>query len=117
MESDNKPAKLSVERTLTEPQRFWLNHYQACEAANQSLAAYAREQGLKLESFYRWKRRLGQLGLIESASPQIRATEPLFRRVRVRSVLDRTDTCRLRFPNGVEVDLERLLTTVSRLPG
>jgi hypothetical protein len=41
--------------TLTEHQRYWLKHVQACEASGKSIAAYAREHGLEAKAMYSGK--------------------------------------------------------------
>lgn len=121
MEQEINLAVSKAEQALSETQRFWFKHYQACQSSGQSLAAYARDHGLPVTSFYYWKRRLQQLEVIESA-PLRPSPHPVFHSVRVQPVTEMA--CRLRFPNGVacelaEVDesaLERLLLTLSRLP-
>ena len=50
----------------TEPQHYWLKHYRASEISGKSMAEYAREHGLAITAFYYWKKRLVQLGAIES---------------------------------------------------
>lgn len=115
-------SKPKAEQELTEVQRFWLRHYQACQMASQNLAEYAREHGLAAKSFYYWRRRLRQLKAVES-KPQRQPPQPLFHPVRVLRAPVVEIACRLRFPNGMECDLteidepglERLLGTVSRL--
>lgn len=123
MEKELSLSGATLEQELTEAQRFWLMHYQACQLANQSLAAYAREHGLAIKSFYYWKRRLRQLNAIES-EPQRPSAQPTFHAVRVRRTQVVETACRLHFPNGLTCELmdiddsglERLLATVSRLP-
>jgi len=123
MEKELPLSGSTPEQELTEVQRFWLTHYQACQMASQSLAEYAREHGLAVKSFYYWKRRLRQLKAIEPES-QRQSPQPTFHSVRVRRAQVVEAACRLHFPNGmscelIDIDepgLERLLVTVSRLP-
>jgi hypothetical protein len=123
MEKELPLLGATPELELSEVQRFWLTHYQACQMANQSLAAYAREHGLAVKSFYYWKRRLRQLKAIESES-QRQSPQPTFHAVKVRRAQGGEAACRLHFPNGMtcelmaidEPELERLLVTVSQLP-
>lgn len=123
MEKEQPLSGSTSEQELTEAQRFWLTHYQACQMANQSLAAYAREHGLAVKSFYYWKRRLRQIKAIESES-QRQSPQPTFHSVKVRRTQGGEAACRLHFPNGMTCELmdiddpglERLLATVSRLP-
>ena len=124
MEQESTLAGSRPEQELTEAQRFWLKHYQACQMANQSLAEYARAHGLAIKSFYYWTRRLRQLKAIESEPQRQQPPQPLFHPVRVQRTPVVEVTCRLHFPNGMVCDLteldesklERLLVTVSRLP-
>lgn len=42
-------------RDLSDRQRAWLNHVEACTAAGISMKAYAEQHGLDLQTFYFWK--------------------------------------------------------------
>jgi len=89
------------EVTLTEKQRFWLEHVRACERTGQSMRRYADEQGLEVAAFYSWKaalRRKGALGNTAQA-PQ------LFRKAHVvdgRSA----GRCRLILPTGLTLEFD-----------
>jgi len=63
-----------------------------------SLKAYAGQQGLNLQRFYHWHRRLKRLGLV--------ATDTLvsFAAVRVSASAGVTGTQRLHFPNGLMLE-------------
>lgn len=87
-----------VQKPLTEKQRYWLGRVKRCEAAGQSMVAYAREQSLDLKQFYNWKTRLTQLGVI--AKPSQPAT---FNRVLVRSDRDSDTSCTIEFPSGTRL--------------
>ena len=52
------------DRELTDTERIWLTHVEACAAAGCSMKAYAEEHGLDLQSFYLWKGRLKKFGLV-----------------------------------------------------
>ncbi len=54
---------------LSERQRAWLEHLRACRAQGLSLKAYAEQQGLNLQRFYHWHRRLKRLGLAATDAP------------------------------------------------
>ncbi len=43
------------DRELTDTQRIWLTHVEACAASGGSMKAYAKEHGLDLQNFYLWK--------------------------------------------------------------
>ncbi|MEM7621335.1 MAG: hypothetical protein AAF228_12950 [Pseudomonadota bacterium] len=51
--------------SLTEKQRHWLGHLEACRSAGFSMKAYAEKHGLKLQQLYYWKKYLRQLGVLE----------------------------------------------------
>ena len=87
------------------------------------MAAYAREHGLAIKSFYYWKKRLLKLGGIESPSMALEKA-PVFHSVRIKTKPRVDAACRIRFPNGIECEmtgmdesgLEHLLFAVSQLP-
>lgn len=117
----NRTESLSAQE-LTESQRFWLKHYQACRTSGKVMADYAREHGLAVKSFYYWRKRLMQLGAIAPESP---STSPVFHKVQIKPVqVGNSVHCHIRFPNGVECEmsgldaqgLDQLLMSVSRLP-
>ena len=43
---------------LTDRQHYWHEHLNACKAQGLSMRAYADAEGLNLNSFYAWKRKL-----------------------------------------------------------
>ncbi len=49
---------------LTERQRFWLKHVQACEASGKSIAAYSAEQGIAARAMYGGKKVLVKKGVL-----------------------------------------------------
>jgi hypothetical protein len=51
-------------RELTQRQRYWLEHLQACEALGQKMSAYAAAQGLGARALYDAKKRLMQQGVL-----------------------------------------------------
>lgn len=60
---------------LSDKQRTWLNHVEACAACGMSMKAYAEQQGLDLQNFYFWKGRLRKIGLVDPV-PEQKAIEP-----------------------------------------
>ncbi len=120
MEKASKPSAAWVEQTLTEQQSFWLEHVQTCQSSKKCMAEYARDHGLKVKSFYYWKKRLVRLGAIV---PDTQSKPPVFHKVRVQPTPVLKTACRIRFPNGIECELSHfeetglghLLVTVSRL--
>jgi hypothetical protein len=55
-------------RDLSDKQRIWLEHIEACVAGGGSMKAYAEAHGLDLQSFYLWKGRLKKLGFVDVVS-------------------------------------------------
>jgi len=119
MEQETTLTKPQPGHKLTEPQRYWLKHYQASEISGKSMAEYAREHGLAITAFYYWKKRLKQLGAI---SAEQLSDPPVFHKVTIKREQCVDATCRIRFPNGVECEmsgmdesrLASLLISVSR---
>ncbi|HMB48827.1 MAG TPA: hypothetical protein VKN63_11165 [Afifellaceae bacterium] len=62
-------------RDLSDKQRTWLNHVEACAACGMSMKAYAEQHGLDLQNFYFWKGRLRKIGLVDRA-PERGTGEP-----------------------------------------
>jgi hypothetical protein len=60
-------------RDLSDKQRIWLEHDEACVAGGGSMKAYADRQGLDLQSFYLWKGRLKKLGFFGVSSGNLSA--------------------------------------------
>lgn len=103
---------------LSERQREWLEHLRACRAQGLSLKAYAEEQGLNLQRFYHWHRRLKRLGLVATDTPVS------FAAIRVSAAPGVTGSQRLHFPNGLllewdgpaDLALVEHLLRLSRVP-
>ncbi len=122
MQDETSQTKPKSTQELTESQRFWFKHCQACQASGEVMADYAREHGLVVKSFYYWRKRLIQLGVIGPESP---STSPFFHKVQIKPVqVGDPIHCHIRFPNGVACEmmgmdaqrLDQLLMSVSRLP-
>ena len=114
-------TRLQPDDEQTGPQHYWLKHYRASEVSGKSMAEYAREHGLAITAFYYWKKRLVQLGTIESKPLP---DSPVFHKVAIKREQRVDATCRIRFPNGIECEMtgmdqngfESLLNSVSQLP-
>ena len=52
--------------TLSDKQRGWLAHVEACASAGGSMKVYAEHHGLNLQRFYFWKGRLKKSGLVDT---------------------------------------------------
>ena len=81
--------------SLTDNQRHWLAHLQACEASGKGIAAYAAEHGLDVKAMYTGKKTLVKKGVLPR-------TRRRFSRVQVKTpVADNAWSIGL--PNGVSV--------------
>ena len=99
---------LTTASKLTDKGRYWLNHLQQCQASGQSMAAYAKAQGLGLKSFYRWRKQLRLL-------PAGRQEEvlPSFHRIRLSgsaavSAQNNTLSVLVHLPNGIDCELKQI---------
>jgi putative transposase len=54
---------------LTDRQRFWLEHIQACEASGKSMAKYAASQDIAVRAMYAGKKILVKKGLLSGMHP------------------------------------------------
>jgi len=81
---------------LTERQRYWLQHIQACEASGKSIAAYSAEQGIDARAMYGGKKVLVKKGVLETTRPA------RFQRVQVMETTV-NNQWRIGLPNGVSV--------------
>lgn len=104
---------------ITERQQFWLDHIQAADAFDGSIADYARSEGLKPKELYSWKGILARRGLLDNCPDEnsggfVRVIAPA-----------RPLGMSLVLPNGVRLEwhgdlgperLEALVLTASRLP-
>lgn len=86
--------------SLTTTQRVWLSHLQCCQARRQSLAGYAKAEGLDLKAFYNWRYRLKKLGVLEENSLETSPVPAGFRKVVVARESFRGGMVRLHWPNG-----------------
>jgi hypothetical protein len=114
-----------VRPTLTPTQQFWLGHWQQWQVSGLSMAAYAREQGLSVKSFYYWSKQVCALKADRKPEP---AQAAHFHPVRIipPAVTSPAEamTVLLRLPNGIEGELRHvdvpacleLLTGLCRLP-
>lgn len=82
--------------TLTQRQRYWLEHIQACEASGKSMVEYATAQGLSVQTLYANKNILIKKGALPGVQPA------RFQRVQVLEA-DPGSQWRVGLPNGVSV--------------
>ncbi len=79
---------------LTNRQRYWLEHIQACEASGKSMVEYAATQGLSVQSLYPSKKILVDKSVLPGTH------SPRFQRVQV---LEASSQWRIELANGVSV--------------
>ena len=81
---------------LTDRQRYWLEHVQACEASGKSIAEYAAEHGIHVRAMYSGKKMLVNKGVLAATQPT------RFQQVQV---MEATvgNQWRIGLPNGVSV--------------
>jgi hypothetical protein len=83
------------EHELTERQRYWLGHIQACEASGKSLKGYAEAQGFEPGAIYAAKKVLIRKGLLSQSTAR-------FQRVQSLASIASTEW-RVELPNGAAV--------------
>lgn len=93
----SKLANPVVEQ-LTDRQRFWLNHLEACQTAGQSISAYAREHDLSAGALYHYRSLMRK-------REQTPVSPSTFARVHLSGAAPGQTTIRL--PNGIEIDWPR----------
>ena len=81
---------------LTERQRYWLEHIQACEASGISMAEYSVAQGISVQTMYAGKKTLVNKGILPVSQPA------RFQRVQVMEAAV-SNQWRIGLPNGVSV--------------
>jgi hypothetical protein len=82
--------------TLTERQRYWLDHVQACVASGKTIAEYAAEHSLAAQAMYAGKKMLVRKGVLPSTRPA------RFQRVQDIGAVVGSEW-RIHLPNGVSV--------------
>ncbi len=81
---------------LTDRQRYWLEHVQACESSGKSIVEYAATQGIEARAMYSGKKTLVEKGVLPSIHPT------RFQRVQVMEAT-LSSQWRIGLPNGVSV--------------
>ena len=97
---------------LTERQRYWLEHIQACKKSGKTIVAYAAEHGFTARAMYSGKKELVKKGVLAAKHPA---------RLQRVQVMESTVSSqwRIQLPNGVSVafagavDAQTLSTVLS----
>ena len=66
---------MTQDTSLTDKQKFWLEHIDACSKSGQTMKAYAQSNDLSVSAIYAWKKTLRRKGVI--AGP-LSGEPPLF---------------------------------------
>ena len=100
------------ETLLTDCQRYWLKHIQACEESGKTVAEYATGQGIEAKAMYAGKKVLVKKGILP------RTHRSRFQRAQV-TVLVSDSAWRVQLPNGLSVtfsgavDVRTLITILT----
>ena len=86
----------SMTPALTERQRYWLKHIEACKKSGQTMADYAAVHGLTARTMYAGKKILVKKGVLPALQPA------RFQRVQVMAAPVNSQW-RVQLPNGVSV--------------
>ena len=84
------------ETLLTNRQRYWLEHFHACEALGKTVAEYAAGQGIDAKAMYAGKKVLVKKGVLPRTCPA------RFQRARVVGVAVGSEW-RIQLSNGISV--------------
>jgi hypothetical protein len=98
---------------LTERDRFWLGHHEACQASGQMGKVYAKANRLSVHGFYQSAKRLRSLGALPPVATvskrdvPARDTEVRFEKVgTLRAPVEPPPAARyrIRLPNGIQIE-------------
>lgn len=94
----------STGRELTERQQSWLSHIERAEARGEALKHYAQRKGLSEHAIYEAKRRLRELGALDSGVAD-RTSSPRFAQVVAKAAPPAIGvSLRVRLPGGAELE-------------
>jgi hypothetical protein len=101
---------LAQETLLTDRQRYWLEHIQACEAQGKTVAEYATGQGIEAKAMYAGKKVLVKKGILP------RNHQSRFQRAQVTALVS-DSAWRVQLSNGLSVTFSgavdaRILSTI-----
>ena len=96
---------INGERKLTLLQQQWLTHIQKAAAQQQSVAEYARANGLDADAMHRWRSQLKQRGVVVGSTPsaafvraEVKASPPV-------SISTNAPTLRVVLSNGIALEV------------
>ena len=114
---------MSDTQSLTEKQRDWLRHINACDSAGTTMKAYAEHHNIDVRQLYAWKGRLAKLGLLPQKPNKVQSvpSSSLFEQVRVAPPAKPGHRINIHLPNNIRVecpvegDIERLGALIQRI--
>ena len=92
-----------MNQQLSERQRFWRDHVEACGASGRTMKDYAEEHGLALRQFYTWKSKLARMGGLSSRAGSSGAWVPVHV-TEIGGGEPAAGFCQIRLPNGIGVE-------------
>ena len=91
-------------RDLSDKQRVWLEHLEACLAGGGSMKAYADRHGLDLQSFYLWKGRLKKLGFVAERQGLMPSSSSAFVPVPLLTSRQSPSRTRIELASGISIE-------------
>ena len=95
----------ATDEPLTERQRYWREHLSRCEAAGQTVRAYAAENKLSAFALYDTRRTMKRVRRSSSAVVKSTSASASPRFVRVTATAPTTMPCRAHLRNGVVLEI------------
>jgi hypothetical protein len=89
--------------SLTQRQRYWLEHIQAWKRSGTHAAQYAQAHQLNAKSLYQWQSTLRKRGVLKESEP------PKLVRVHTPTVNASAQRCLVHLPGGVQMQISEAL--------
>ena len=96
---------INVSRKLTLLQQQWLTHIQQAEARQQSVTAYARENGLDADAMHRWRSKLKRLGVVVGATSSAVFVRAEVKSSPLASISANSPMLRIALSNGIVLEM------------
>lgn len=103
----------SNSRPLTLLQQQWLAHLQQAEAQKQSVAEYARENGLDADAMHRWRSQLKQRGVVVGATSSAAFVRAEVKSFSPASISASAPTLRIVLPNGIVLEVSNSASSLA----
>ena len=96
---------------LTRKQQFWLDHIQAADRSNGSIAAYAAQHSISAKALYAWKTRLiRQKRYSPTKTSDFTPIKPSSELLSSLGGLAESPSCRVTLPTGARIEFMGDLT-------